>query len=485
MVALEEGRGTEVELEKARELAEAVRRLLSEEPRTDEELSTRDEKSLQARALEVLTRFDLQDAAILASEIEASLDQLSSSGDKLEKTERADLRELAVELGARTREIKKASEQGVVLDEEEIQATEAAEETQRGGLAVAESNRQFQAPEESIFAPLVDLLAAVQVYGSLRLRAIDRDEKTTFDENNSRFGVHGRVDLSKKVTAFGRAEVGLGLSDVIPIGGDPNRGRGDENVAIPTRLIFAGIEGDFGRLSFGKQWSTYYQVAVLTDVLPYLCCEGHGVYNAGTDGGVSGTGRASSSLQYRKGFEPYRFGLQIQSRGGSPRDAGAVDGWGASVMYSGSGGLSGGIAFNKVRDGVPNPKEGQSKEGDQIVLIGLRVQKERFYLAGTYADFEQHERDDLNRFYDGRGLVLTGFYELLDEKMWIGAAWDQVVPDREHPGKFEVQFATLSFTYAFRKHWQIWLLHRFDEGGFSDGTPSSDDTTVVSLHFTF
>lgn len=81
------------------------------------------------------------------------------------------------------------------------------------------------------------------------------------------------------------------------IGGDPGTQEDSDNVALPLRLAFVGFEGPQGRVSFGKQWSTYYDVAVFTDQAPFFGGSASGTYNAGTDGGVSGTGRANQALQ--------------------------------------------------------------------------------------------------------------------------------------------------------------------------------------------
>ena len=49
----------------------------------------------------------------------------------------------------------------------------------------------------------------------------------------------------------------------------------------------------------GKNWSAYYQVGGWTDRMQGAGGAALGVYNAQTDGGPTGTGRADTTLQTR------------------------------------------------------------------------------------------------------------------------------------------------------------------------------------------
>ena len=167
-----------------------------------------------------------------------------------------------------------------------------------------QKSQAFAAPEESRDAPQVEtMITNIAFYGSLRARAFtDLEGETTFDDSTSRLGIRGQLDLGKDYEFLGRLEMGTNfVSDVtsIIIGGDPGTKEGSENVAIPLRLAFVGIEGPTGRATFGKQWAVYYDVAVFTDQAPFFGGSAAGAYAARTDGGISGTGRADQALQYR------------------------------------------------------------------------------------------------------------------------------------------------------------------------------------------
>ena len=353
-------------------------------------------------------------------------------------------------------------------------------------MLAQESQPVRTAPEEPLFAPVLDALKAVQFYGSLRgrLRATG-DEPTEFDENTSRVGVRGTVDLGSDIEFLGRGEVGLRLSDLVDLAGDPGAREANEGGTASLRLAFLGFETPVGRFTFGKQWSTYYDVAIFTDQLPYLCCEAHGVYNADTDGGISGTGRADQAFQYRSSVGGVKLGLQAQVRSESPQDPGLVDTYGASAVYRWRGALDFGIAYNEVLDGVTAPESGQAKEGDRSTIIGMRYITDRSYAAVTYTTFNNHEKDDLGRFFSGEGTAIYASYFMIPDRFLLGAEWDDMKPESEHPGAYRVRFVTAGAAYLLRRHWSFFLLYRFENGTLSDGRPRGDDTLMVSVHFDF
>jgi predicted porin len=351
--------------------------------------------------------------------------------------------------------------------------------------ALLESQASFAEPEESAFTPILDLLGALQVYGSFRLRYSTERGEDGFDQKTSRVGVRGRVSLGKRVDWFGRAEFGLSFSDLVDPAGDPGSGV-DQNDTVPLRLAFSGFDTPAGRFSFGRQWSSYYDVGVFTDQLPYLCCEAHGVYNAGSVGEISGTGRAEQSFQYRNSFrESVKFSLQGQFRNATENNRSFADTWGAALVYQWDRRLSLGAAFNRVLDGVAEPASGQAKEGDEILILGARYRDGRFYAATTYTDFENHEVDDLSRFYDGSGLAFVSYYQLAPDRIVVAVEYDEINPESAHPGSYRVRFATIGGAYYFEKYWSLFALLRLDDGKLSNGTRQDDATLMLTVHYDF
>ncbi|USD36434.1 MULTISPECIES: porin [Ferrimonas] len=105
--------------------------------------------------------------------------------------------------------------------------------------------------------------------------------------------------------------------------------------SFKSRLGYIGIgHDDYGRVSVGKQWSVYYDVALVTDY-PYGFAADHlGIYSFGKDGGESGLGRADKALQYHNTLSLGNAGdltLGLQWQGA---DNGLDDRMGGSLVYT-------------------------------------------------------------------------------------------------------------------------------------------------------
>ena len=278
-----------------------------------------------------------------------------------------------------------------------------------------------EAPEDAMpEGPQADLPQAklIDSYGSLRvIAALDTDGYREIRNNSSRLGIRGSKRLTDGIEAFGRLEVGANLVNTdraILTGGDPGAPIGQGSQTFFSRLGFVGLDTGIGSFAWGKQWSAYYDVAVFTDQFPFWSGVATGAFAAGTDGGISGTGRAENALQYREARGPASVALQMQSRGSSPNDQSWVDVWGGSAVFGRHQGFSLGAAYNEVRDGVENPNPNQPKLGDKAAIFGLRYRADRFYAATTLAISEQHEVDDLGRRFDGTGFEIALRYHASD-----------------------------------------------------------------------
>ena len=227
----------------------------------------------------------------------------------------------------------------------------------------------------------------IDSYGSLRVAAaLDSEGNREIRNNSSRLGLRGSKRLTDGIQAFGRIEVGVNMvatDRVILSGGDPGAPIGQGSQAVFSRLGYVGLDTGIGSFAWGKQWSAYYDVAVFTDQFPLWSGAATGAFAAGTDGGISGTGRAEQALQYREARGPVSVALQMQSRASSPNDRTWVDVWGASAVVGKAQGFSLGAAYNEVRDGVASPNPNQPQLGDKAAIFGLRYRADRFYAATT------------------------------------------------------------------------------------------------------
>jgi predicted porin len=429
----------------------------------------------------------------LSREVEARLESMQPRLDSLEslkrplnKEERAELAGAYEELQPLVQELRERRDEA---SEAQLQAAQPARDIYTRIEVLLEETQTFAAPEEARNAPKIEtMISHFAVYGSLRGRAFLNEEgETTLDDSTSRVGLRGQLNVSKTYEFFARGEIGTNLvGDVTRflIGGDPGTEGGSENVAIPLRLAFVGFDGPEGRVSFGKQWSTYYDVAVFTDQAPFFGGAASGTYAAGTDGGVSGTGRADQALQYRFAISHFKFGLQAQIRNETDNDQSVADTWGISTNYQFDEGITLGAAFNQVRDGVLDPEPEQPKLGDQALILGARWQNETSYCAATYTDFENHEKDDQQRFFSGHGWEVFADYEF-GNGIGVGGTYNYQKPESDHPGQYKLDFLSVGASYFLGKSWRFYLLYKFDNSRTSDGSDLGQDTLGAAVFYNF
>ena len=241
---------------------------------------------------------------------ESSDEQAESSDDLMESAEEA------VEIEERR------SDEAALIEDPEAQrraralaAREAAEAAQEAAEVAGEE------PEE--FKPA----GSLEFYGSVRAHVINNYDATTgkqttkVADGNSRAGTRADWQYKPGWYFFGRAEIGFNIFDSYTTRTDQF---GDDDLEL--RLAYVGIDHEHLTLLAGKNWSAYYQVAGVTDRFAIFGGSASGVYNAGTVGDATGTGRAKDILQARVYVSPGKnlfqnikpFNVNIQYQLGQP-----------------------------------------------------------------------------------------------------------------------------------------------------------------------
>jgi len=202
--------------------------------------------------------------------------------------------------------------------------------------------------------PKVDYMGMFNPYGSLRNIVSISDDTAQVQDNASRVGIN--LNTFGAIKVFGTAEWGVNLvrsETTFNAGASTAEGFGvitqDTQQVFAARLGFLGVDfGKFGRLSFGKQNSTHYDVTqYTTDRFNVFGGQSTATYVAGTDGGQSGTGRADQTILYHLKFAKiFDFGAQGQLRTGDTPQA--FNGFGFSLQAAVLPGLKIGGAYNKT-----------------------------------------------------------------------------------------------------------------------------------------
>lgn len=202
--------------------------------------------------------------------------------------------------------------------------------------------------------PKFDYTGLFNPYGSIRNIVSISDTGAEVQDNATRMGIN--FSTFGPIKVVGTAEWGIDLvqsETTFNAGATTAQGFGvisqETEPVFGARLGFLGVDfGSFGRLTFGKQNSTHYDItSYTTDRFNVFGGQSTATYVAGTDGGQSGTGRADQTILYHVKFAKiFDFGAQGQLRTAATPQA--FNGFGFSLQAAVLPGLKIGGAYNKT-----------------------------------------------------------------------------------------------------------------------------------------
>ncbi|KGJ89378.1 porin [Thalassotalea sp. ND16A] len=158
---------------------------------------------------------------------------------------------------------------------------------------------------------------SIATRGWLRLTLQSTEDSDEITDSGSRWG----IDLTHKIE--GDWSAGLTFEWAtnfeknanLTLSGDRSGPSGSSGDALTSRLGYVRFDHEqWGSFGVGKQWAVFYDVVGVTDVLNYYGGNATGAYNLGTDGGLSGTGRAEQAITWRKAFGNFNIGVQMQAQ---------------------------------------------------------------------------------------------------------------------------------------------------------------------------
>ncbi|MFV1996593.1 MAG: hypothetical protein ACC641_01155 [Acidiferrobacterales bacterium] len=321
----------------------------------------------------------------------------------------------------------------------------------------------------------------ISAYGSARFRYRFTDFKNFVGSRNSRLGLTGQWQYQPGKRVIGRIEAGLNLQPAL----------GD---TFASRLMYIGVETPEHITTFGKNWSSYYRVSGFTDEFDSTGASASGTFNATTDGGATGTGRADNTLQSRFlvdglpaaiNVKPFNLNAQVQYGRKIPLVAGA--------RYGAAFGLSGivktrkdteiGLAVNFA--GIPNKGNAAITaagiDGDALsVITGIRRFRQKWLLATTVARLKNQETTNAGKYFNGWGWEVYGRYKLKN-KLWAVGGWNWLQPDvgQSQATNYRVKYGVMGLRYAFEEFRRlIYLETRIDDGRLENGTPPGNSYSV-------
>ena len=372
--------------------------------------------------------------------------------------------------------------------------TEAAREREKSAEEDPLAQRQADHVDRPIeWASEPDEL---NLYGSVRIRYRDTTKESFWGDGGSRIGLAGQWQFKPQTWLFGRVEAGIDVLDEIDLLIDRSaRPPGDKfgDTAF-LRLLYLGVETPDYMLTAGKNWSSYYQVTSFTDRFQGTGASASGTYNAGTDGGYSGTGRADRVIQARvlidafeksHGIKPLHLNLQFQHGEPVPR----VDNInykttiGISALLETTDDVTLGLAYNHANIDSSDlaTLSASGIDGDATALsLGLRWFSKNWYLATVLSRLKNHETTDEFIYFDGTGWEVYGQYNLY-KSWWVVGGWNLLEPDSSEiqAGAYKTKYSVLGVRYSFREFRQMLFANvRFESSTLQDGSSLGNVYTI-------
>ena len=415
----------------------------------------------------------------------SALALLTGQGFGEESSEIEELRALLETLEARVAVLEDGGDPARAAEISEIRSLLAAAEARLAALeepvaALVEVEESDPPPTEPVRFSRFES----DFYGSLRVRTLLTADDIEFIDRFSRVGFFGRYPGGKRWAVLGRLEAGVNLVNQNPsieVGGDPGYAFGEGSQAFTTRLGYVGFETPYGDLTWGKQWSVYYDVAGWTDQFYTFGAQASGAFALG-DGGINGTGRAETAAIYRIGWGPLQFGLQSQNRNRTVNNRDFGDTFSGSLLWSASDALTFGLAYNKVRDGVEDPGPNEPHLGDTATIVGARWDRGPLELAVVLSRGEQRHKDDEGTWFDSLGSEVFGQWSL-NEHWSVHGGLNWLEPDDD---TVDTEYRILDYliggAYRLHRNVIISLEGRLTDSRTATGGRLYEDTLAFGVN---
>jgi len=271
-----------------------------------------------------------------------------------------------------------------------------------------------------------DAKLSIKPWGRIKYMAIESNNTIGITDAGSRLGLNVLQEMNNDITLFGGIELSVFLSSNggFQLSPDNSNTTGFLNVIDVTNGNIFGLRKgyigadfmEYGTVSIGKQYSAYYEVAGLTDISENNSGYASFVYSPdGTDGGASGTGRASNSVLYKNTFGNLKVALSGQFKLSEKRFSRVVNSISGSVLYKLPLNISAGMAYNGV---FLDPDLGGRirglNENPFYSAIGINYSTDKLFFGFTYAYEENGDIAKVNDstvVFSGYGIELSAMWK--------------------------------------------------------------------------
>ncbi|WP_264877959.1 porin [Vibrio agarivorans] len=286
--------------------------------------------------------------------------------------------------------------------------------------------------------------------------------------NKSRFrlNVGGTTEITDSLSGFGFYEAEQGVT---------SSGDGDANDDFTQRYMFAGLKGDFGAISFGRQDTAAVQISQMSDVTTFSGAQKTFI-NAGNE-------QINNTILYTGEFVD---ALTVKASAVLGEDKN-TDGYGISAIYTLPMGVGFGLGYSANDNGyIGNVKQGS---GDAFIA-GINYTYESLYLAGTYTTGDYDDKANVE--FDG--VELAAVYGFNNGFSIMGAY--QNTEFKDNGTKYtKSDFFEITGDYAFNKNINAYVSYLINNADKDDLVPTTkvysgdfkgdEDTLRLGLKYSF
>ncbi|WP_220719345.1 porin [Agarivorans litoreus] len=285
---------------------------------------------------------------------------------------------------------------------------------------------------------------AVDLYGRVYAGYTAGDDEGRSDNFGAdqyvRFGAKVKSKVGESNYALGRYELQM-----------ENNDEKDNTSATKARLAYAGFGGNFGEVTFGRNYGALELIADWTDssyVNPY----GNSAIGISSSR-EEGIGRSNSVLKYAGEFSGFDIHASYKFNDNEKDDTGASldnSAYGVALAYTFDFGLGLGAAYNIANNG--------DVKDSKMALAGINYDANGVYAAFNYAKgennkaFKLHGSDAKNKH---TGYELVAGYKFTKD-FRAQAMWNKAEIEPEGAAKFdEVDYYTIEGRYNLTKQLRI------------------------------
>ena len=315
------------------------------------------------------------------------------------------------------------------------------------------------------------------------------NEQPVWEDYGSRLGVNSWYELLPQTWVFARYEVGFNLLKELGLDTNTNYDVFKSGETFYTRLAYLGFQEGENIVVLGKNWSSYYQVASFTDRFSSLGGEASGVYNAKSDGGNSGTGRANEVLQTRFNFDSIEINLQLQNKQNIIyiEDVSYQYGLGASLIFNPLDNFKIGLAYNYSKidiDSIPLSNR-HSLNGDMSAyLLGVQWYSKNWYLGATYTKNYNLQTTDNQNYIDSSGLEIYTQYQLYQD-IWFIGGYNYSKPDADEleSEQYLLSYGILGLRYTIDEFSKMFYMEMKLDKGETSKYDQNNNQIIIGIRW--